>query len=322
MDKFEKQVEADLLDAIYENYDIVDNSRIDKFQIETIYHENAVEHKASTFVGREKMIQQVFSFLKTEAVDGNNTMILHGIPGCGKSGVVAAIAKRSMRTFRNKGDFVFVHVVDSCPGSTLIEKMMRRLQINLRSFRRDHGEMNLDRYPPTDASELKRQHHAFINESARKYPNINFVIIVDAVNQFYNSMHCWDMWWLSNDEAPSNLKFLISTLNEENGTFENAKEMCPNAKCICVDEMYRHDLQMMVRATLSRFNKKLTENDDPLLGNQMNILLDKSKSPLFLMAACEGKMLNVEHILMNKNRNLLILTCAFYVFSFKKIWHL
>ena len=289
LEKFQEQVEADLLDAINENYQIVDNSSLDNFQIETIQHENAIKLKASTFVGREKMILKVFSFLKDKNNETDNTLILHGVPGCGKSGVLAAITNQAFTNYRKKGDFVFVHVVGSCPGSNLLEKMMRRLQVNLRSFRRNHGELNLDRYPPKDASELKRQQHIFLNESANKYPDVNFVIIVDAVNQFHKSLRSWDMWWLSNNEAPSNLKFVISTLNEENSTFENAREMCPKAECVCVDEMSHNELKLMVRATLSRFNKKLTEKDDPLLGNQMDILLNKSKNPLYLMAACEGK---------------------------------
>ena len=44
----------------------------------------------------------------------------------------------------------------------------------------------------------------------------------------------------------------------------------------------------MVAAYLERYKKKLTTFDDPFLGNQMENLLSKSDSPLYLMAATEA----------------------------------
>jgi DNA replication protein DnaC len=289
LEEFQSRVENDLLSAILENYDQFDNSQMDKFQLESIQHENAVREKASMFVGREDLIGTAQRFLEKEH-KMMRTMILHGEPGCGKSGLLAALAHQTIEKYRKNGDFVFVHIVDSCPGSALLEGFLRRLNVSLRIFRRAQGETNLDKNPPKEASKLKDEHHSFMNESAQKYPNTKFIIIVDAVNQLNSSMLAWDMWWLSNQAAPTNLKFLISTLNEENKTFENALEMCINAVCVPVLEMKRADLKAMVRGALQRFNKKLTETNDPLLGNQMDILVNKSTSPLYLMAACEVSM--------------------------------
>ena len=66
--------------------------------------------------------------------------------------------------------------------------MMRRLQINLRKYRRDMGETKISREFTGDVSELKRQHHSFLIESANQYPDKLFVIIIDAVNQFHSGL--------------------------------------------------------------------------------------------------------------------------------------
>ena len=66
--------------------------------------------------------------------------------------------------------------------------MMRRLQINLRKYRRDMGETKISKEFTGDASELKEQHHSFLIESARQYPDKLFIIIVDAVNQFHRGL--------------------------------------------------------------------------------------------------------------------------------------
>ena len=68
-------------------------------------------------------------------------IILHGEPGCGKSGLLAAVTHKCIQELREDDEFVFVHVVDSCPGSNVLELMLKRLQMSLREFRRKHGEI-------------------------------------------------------------------------------------------------------------------------------------------------------------------------------------
>ena len=287
LQEFQENVESDLYDAILENYEQVDNAQMDKYEFEMIQHENAINDKESTFVGRKDLVGIASNFFQDMQSD-RRTMILHGEPGCGKSGLLAAVAHRAIDKYRAAGHFVFVHMVDCCPGSADLDVFLRRLSAQIRTFRRSLGEINLQREPPTSTSDLKNEHHDFMNESAKKYPKKKFIIILDAVNQFRSSMRAWDMWWLNNHIAPNNLKFLISTLNKENDTFDNSKEMCPDALCLPVLEMNHDDLKGMIRGTLAKFNKKLTENDDALLGNQMELLISKSPSPLYLVAACEA----------------------------------
>ena len=104
-----------------------------------------------------------------------------------------------------------------------------------------------------------------------------FIFIVDAVNQLYEDLQAWTMWWLPSRDSPPNLRFLISTLNEENGTFENSKLVSPEAAKVEVGPMSNEDLSEMIASVLMVFNKRLTSTDDPILGNQMKILLSKNK---------------------------------------------
>ena len=283
---FQDCVEKDLMEAIEKNFKPV-STEINSFQMETVQHENAIRAKASTFVGRSAQMEKCYGFCNNEVGDGN-VLILHGEPGCGKSGLLAAVTDKLCRNLRDQENFVFVHVVDSCPGSNILAKMLKRLQWSLRDWRRKNGEINISSDPPESAADLRSHHHQFMTETAEKYPDEVFVIVVDAVNQFHGRMKAWDMWWLPRKGSPPNLKFFISTLNQENGTFVNAREACPDALLSPILQMSREDLQGMITAALARFNKKLTTFDDPLLGNQMDLLLSKSSSPLFLIAACEA----------------------------------
>ncbi|XP_063691864.1 uncharacterized protein LOC134824088 isoform X1 [Bolinopsis microptera] len=286
LEAFEDQVEKDLIEAIQENFKS-DSSSINDFQMETVQHENAIQLKASTFVGRTALVEDCTVHCET-SVDDRNVMILHGEPGCGKSGLLAAVTHGVTKPSRESGNFVFIHVVDSCPGSNVLEQMLRRLQWALRDFRRGNGEINISSDPPQSASDLRAEHHNFLTATAEKYSNKRFLIVVDAVNQFHEGMKAWDMWWLPRKETTSNVRCMISTLNKENGTFDNAQEAYPDAVLTPVLQMSDDDLEGMVSATLARFNKKLTTYDDSLLGNQMEVLLSKSASPLYLIACCEA----------------------------------
>ena len=84
------------------------------------------------------------------------------------------------------------------------------------------------------------------------------------------------------------LHIIFSTLEKENGTFVNACEVCPHATKVEVGQMTPEDAQEMVSKTLEKYNKKLTTDDDPLLGNQMKILLAKSLSPLYLNSTIQA----------------------------------
>ena len=67
------------------------------------------------------------------------------------------------------------------------------------------------------------------------------------------------MWWLPPKDTPSNLKFIISTLTEENNTFKNACIVSPDAMKLPIENMSHRDLREMIKTTLARFNKKLSE---------------------------------------------------------------
>ena len=94
----------------------------------TMQHENAVRQKAATFVGRSELYQACLDHCMAPHVE-NSVMIIHGEPGCGKSALLAAVSKRCLDVFRSSGDFVFVHAVDTCPGSNNLETLLRNMQV-------------------------------------------------------------------------------------------------------------------------------------------------------------------------------------------------
>ena len=68
--------------------------------------------------------------------------------------------------------------------------MMRRLQANLRKYRRTGNFFG-------NVSELKKEHHKYLIESANRFPDKLFVVIIDAVNQFHSGLRKYNSSFLS-----------------------------------------------------------------------------------------------------------------------------
>ena len=285
LEEFASLVERDLLYAVSQNFDAPNDSIIEKkWKLVGQMHEAVAVDKASNFVGREELLSAIVRHVSSQTKP--SLLILHGDPGAGKSGLVArgCVETQSCESARN--GFFFMHLVDSCPGSSSLYNFLHRLQCALRSFIRSQGDIQVDEDPPVNFSELKKSYHEILNYAAVNYPKIQFIIIVDAVNQFSSDCDAWSMWWLNNSHI--NLRFVISTLTQENGTFNNAIQVCPDSSIVPVGKMSTSELEQIVSSTLARFNKKLTTTNDRVLGNQMEILLGKSSNPLYLVAVCES----------------------------------
>ena len=245
-------------------------------------HEHAVKEKAKRFVGRIHLRDKITQFCTSSNVE-NSTMIVTGEPGDGKTSLMAYASAKCIDNSRKQGDFVFVHVIDCCPGSNILQNMLKRLHLNL-------DEYTNENYPMETITDLKTLHVARLEEVANEYPNNKFIIFVDAVNQLFSSMNSHSMWWLPSRNAPNNLRVVLSTLSYTTYTFDNALKRCPNAVVVKMPrEMSEEDCREMVTNLLKERNLTITtENNDPVIGNQMEKLLNKCKSPLYLKVAVEG----------------------------------
>ena len=291
LDKFEKQVEEDLLQAVFQNFILPRSDNLPSLVLETMEHENSVAARSETFIGRDTEVDQCVHFCEDRDVQ-SNIMIVHGKPGAGKSGLLAKVASdvlaKSKNTLGTPVHFVHVHNVGVSAHSNELEILLVRLQLRIRHFRRDILSESIETDAPESVADLKATHHEFLQDTALKHPKTTFTIIIDAINQLSNAMSAHQMWWLPNRDQPNNLRFLISTLDDENHTYENACTVRNDAQILHLLELSMTDRKLMVRGILAKYNKKLSESEDPKLGNQMEKLIRKNGSPLYLYSAVEA----------------------------------
>ena len=277
LEEFELKVTNCLINAIMKNFKPADTSHIPKHVLANLPHESMIKIKAKDFVGRSELCNKISSHCTNTQLN-NNVMVVKGLPGCGKSSLMAKVAATLVNDQRNGDNMVFVHAVGSCPQSNDLEEMLIRLHSNIDFFVKNDEDKAIS------ASDLRGKHVDRMIETAKEHPNKMFIIVVDAVNQFHETMQAWKMWWVPGD-APNNLRIVISTLPDENNTFDNAVKRCPAAEVVEVGAMTDEEGRQMVSAILARFNKSLCTDKTDRLGDQMSLLLEKNLSPLYLSAA-------------------------------------
>ena len=282
LEQLEEMMFDDLLNSIEKNF-VEKKVELTATELQNVPYEIALREKASSFIGRSEIVNRLFDHCKLMVEP--NLMVVVGEPGCGKSALVSYVAERCMSNLRqDKNNFLFVHGVDTCPQSNDLENMLMRLHKNMCEYAGDENMIKT-------TNDLRERHITQLEAIASNNPSKSFVVIVDAVNQLYADMNAWSMWWVPTETSPKNLRILISTLPDENNTYKNIRMSRPAEQIheVKVDVLNKEEAMEMVTKILAKYNKKLTTDDaDGFLGNQMELLLEKSTSPLYLAAACEA----------------------------------
>ena len=120
---FIKEFEEDLHNSINQNFGKFSEETINS-NSEKLLHLNAIKAKSANFVGRKNLRKRLVKYCITSG--GKACKIIHGDPGCGKSGLLAAVADASVKITEVKDDFIFIHIVDCSAGSSSLEKAIRR----------------------------------------------------------------------------------------------------------------------------------------------------------------------------------------------------
>ncbi|XP_070562961.1 TPR repeat-containing protein DDB_G0287407-like isoform X2 [Ptychodera flava] len=235
-------------------------------------HESFMKSRSTMVLGRNEILQKISDYITGIAID--RPLIILGGPGMGKSSIIAKVAdeatlRASQKQIPGAGDtgwYVFYHFVGAVPGSTDLERALKRLL-------KEIGIVN-EATMPTDL-EATCQMTSGVLSNPNTRPTI---IIIDALNQFDDDK--FSMSWLPRKLAPQ-IRVVMSMINNTPPHKSLRERTNPP------DEAYVTPLDMqsrkeIVTEILGRYNKRLDEE-------QMTKLLskDSSQNPLWLAIACE-----------------------------------
>ncbi|XP_066925783.1 telomerase protein component 1-like isoform X2 [Clytia hemisphaerica] len=270
---FTKKVYDFFQERIEELYPL-DPSPEDPLQVQRDAHETFLDSRSSCVLGRDKLIEQINSYVSGPPTE--SPLLVIGTAGAGKSALMAKctadtvnmIKDGTMTPPRGHKDWkVFFHFVGATPGSTDLAFFLQRLTKEVKPDMKDIAS-DLETLIQLSNSLLSNQNTEPV------------VLFIDAVNQVDEDKQNFLRRWLPEKLSP-NVRVVISTI-EGTPSHQMLRASRPSPREIVCGPLDTSSRKEIVTNILKMYNKRLDDE-------QQIRLIEKrgSCNPLWLTLACE-----------------------------------
>ncbi|XP_022107201.1 telomerase protein component 1-like isoform X2 [Acanthaster planci] len=274
LDEFKNMIFQFFKTRITEQYPLDEKAKLDPYEQQREAHDAFMKSRSAIVIGRNDILQKMEEYV-TDLGTGVPLLLLGG-PGSGKSSIMARVADVAANKAGSgeipgggeKGWHVFYHFVGAIPGSTDVEKMLKRLLRELKMC----NDSNMPKDYETAAQ---------LVGSVLSNPNSSpVIIIIDALNQLNEDKVTSILSWLPRKLAPQ-VRCIFSTI-DDTPPHRLLKDRNVKPEELAVTPLDMDSRKEIVREILGRYNKRLdAEQMASLLGK------DSSQNPLWLAIACE-----------------------------------
>ncbi len=168
---------------------------LDDTKVEQHYHQKFLHERASSFIGREDIIEDIQSYLKS---DNNSFYVLYGNSGVGKSALMAKII--SLQPSESV-IYRFIGITEKSSSPIIfLNDLLHCLEEKL-GFKKERDIIN--EYDTLVTKVIEQLHR--ISETTK------LTLIIDALDQFKEPTK---LEWIS-ELLPKNIKIILSTLEGE-----------------------------------------------------------------------------------------------------------
>lgn len=181
----------DLWNAIEADFPAIVSSSSE--EIESSIHAAFGARLATSYVSRSSDL----AALSSHADRGGRILAVGGKSGVGKSSLLAYWAQRRVET--NPEDFVFLHHVGATPDSAAIDKMLRRLLVDLRSY------FCLEPPLPEDEQEFPAVVNSWLKSASERAlrDGKRIILLFDGIERLITPSYCNRVSWLPQDIPPA-----------------------------------------------------------------------------------------------------------------------
>ncbi|CAH1785090.1 unnamed protein product [Owenia fusiformis] len=273
-DTFSKIVFDFFKNRIEHQYPLADKESEDPYERIKEKHEAFMKASSAVVIGRDETLEKVNNYICGPGID--KPLLLIGGAGTGKSSIMARLADttyqksvtKSIPGGGSKGWHVFYHFVGAVPGSTELEKLLKRLL-------KEMGVVDASNMPKDLESAAQVTCGALNNQNTR--PTI---IIIDALNQFDSDLAAELVSWVPKKLAPQ-IRCIFTMIPETPQHYALISRE-PQPDMFDLEPLDMESRKQIVEEMLGKYNKALDTS-------QMDSLLSKTSSdnPLWLSLACE-----------------------------------
>ncbi|XP_022100079.1 telomerase protein component 1-like [Acanthaster planci] len=250
------------------------DTELDPYQLAREAHESFMKNRGALVLGRNSALEKVQDYVTEVGVD--YPLVILGGPGSGKSAIMARVADIASRLAALKkipgggehGWHVFFHFVGAVPGSTDLEKCLKRLLMEI-------GAIDESTIPKKVEATCQATYSALANPNTRP-----LIVVIDALNQFDDDTSANILSWLPRKLAPQ-VRVILSMI-EDTPPHRVLRDQGHRPKQYLLTPLDIEARKSIVSDILGRYSKRLDEE-------QMGSLIAKesSQNPLWLSIACE-----------------------------------
>jgi|GEM_PF-1474768 len=227
---------------------------------ETAIHQSFASTRFSRFIGRDDLLEMIHEHLKS---DDPNPLVLHGVPGIGKTAVMARLSQLYPTN-------TIARFIGATPASNDPRSLLAGIN--------DEISRRYDFKKPTtsDYATLVEEFHQLLQLATAAKP---LYLIIDAVDQLSQDVE-YGLLWLP-VRLPANVKLIIST--ETGNVLSAIRERNPEARVYEIEPLSYQEGELLLDNWLSDAHRTLGPE-------QRHSLLQKfieCPRPLFLRMAFE-----------------------------------
>ena len=234
-------------------------------QFELKQQNNFLNTKINNFLGQEDILNSIQEYILN---DNDTPLILYGKSGIGKSSI---IAQAIINTTQNIDKRIIYRFIGATSNSTttkdILTSILDELDISIEEENLEDKRNNF-----TNITDI------FYNYISNSKDDI--VIFIDAVDQLTNDDQ---FLWLPN-KLPSNIKFIISALNDRNYKEDSKYYRCLNDKTSNILEIKPFDKPIeLLNLLLKNQNRTLQKNQQEYFLSQY----EKVQTPFYVYIASQ-----------------------------------
>jgi hypothetical protein len=269
LNEFGERIYSDLMQSIVHEFGNLPTGFLNEYEEENASIETFIEVRAQRFIvgSRQQIWDDLISFIQSP--NGNKYLCLVGQPGSGKSSLLARFAGY-LSHHESCDSIVIPHFVGASIHSSDVVNTIRRLCYELIS------NAGIPAKIPEDPKKIAEDFSKILANACLKK---RVILILDAVNQFNDSLLLSGLTWLP-DVLPDNARIILSTI--PGPVLDDLRRRHNPPREAVLEPLTRADSEDIIASYLHRYRKTMTDEQ-----HQKLLAKTDSITPLYLITALE-----------------------------------
>ncbi len=195
---------------------------------EVLHHASLCVQKCETYCDRKDgVMTKVHHYINNAT---SRPLILHGKSGSGKTTVMAKAAKSIISCWSEQETFIILRFFGTSPSSSSIREALISICEQICGlYETTHPTFN-----DLDIVEIVQYFRTDLWINVAEFPSKTVILMLDSVDQLSSMDGAHSMKWLPL-LVPSNVRIVVSMLNEKLKCFENTRSLLPESEKVYVE---------------------------------------------------------------------------------------